>query len=144
MGSRLSLGDKQMEHPLDYAAPPSPVNQRVVTAIHISAIAYPLLILAGDYAAWLLAWAITGQRPVYGFSRDPTAVLGYAHHAVLLLSASFPVGMMLGLYSVIIVYFTRRTLGRAALWAVALVGLWFVFFNLVWWDPYGVVEWLGD
>lgn len=135
-----------MGHPLDYAALPSPHHRRLLTAVHVGAAAWPFLILAVIYGAWLVAWAILGHRPVYapGGPDDPTRALGYAHHAALLLTISFPLGMLLGLVSVLIVGITRRAPGRAILWAVALVVLWIAFFNLVWWDPHGAVEWLGD
>lgn len=116
-----------------------------MTAIHFGAVAFPFLILAGMYGAWLLAWGILGRRPVYGTAgSDPTHLLGYGHHAILLLTASFPLGMMLGLGSVAILCITRRAPGRALLWAMALAGLWVAFFNLAWWDPHGAVEWLAD
>ena len=134
-----------MVHPLDYGASPNPRHRRLLTAIHLGSVAWPFLILAGMYGAWFLGWAILGRRPVYGTSgSDPTQLLGYGHHAALLLTVSFPVGMILGLYSIVILCIVHRAPGRAILWAIILVGLWIAFFKLIWWDPHGVVVWLGD
>lgn len=134
-----------MGRSLDYAAAPSPIDRRLLTAIHVSAVVYPFLLLAAQYGAWLLGWLILGYRPMYGKWPDPTQLFGYfIHCAVLLLSVSFPLGMMLGLGSVVMLCVTLRAPGRAILWAMILAGLWVAFFRLVWWDPLGVGEWLID
>ena len=117
-----------------------------MTAILYSAAAFPLLILVGFYAVWLMAWGILGHRPVYypSGSDDPKLVLGNAYYPAAMLFVLFPLGMVLGLGGVVIHWITRRAPGRAILWAAALVGLWVVFWALVSWDPYGAIEWLAD
>lgn len=114
-----------------------------MTAVHVSAAVFPFLNLALFYVVWLLAWAILGHRPM-PYTDDPKAVFGDAHMAAFMLPVLlFPVGMVLGLGSIVILCISHRAPGRALLWAAVLASLWVVFFNLVWWDPLRVIEWLG-
>lgn len=55
---------KRMGHPLDYAAPPSLLHRRWLRLIYFGAAAWPVLILAGIYGEWLVAWSILGRCTV--------------------------------------------------------------------------------
>lgn len=115
--------------------------------IHFGAAAWPVLILAGIYGEWLVAWAILGHRPMPPPSPDdPKAILGMAHNAMTLAMVSWPLGMMLGLGSIVILWITRRGVWRTVLWTMALLGIWVGLITLQRWDPLGlrVVEWFAD
>lgn len=135
-----------MQQPLDYAASPSIRHRGLVMAIHLSAAAFPVLNLAGFYGLWLLAWVLLGHRPVYvrGGPDVPKLVLGNADHLATLLVAALPLGIILALSSVVILYITHRAPARVMCWAMTLIGLWAAFLALVSWDPHGVLMWLGS
>lgn len=136
-----------MGHPLEYAPPPSLLHRRRLTAIYVGAVAWPILLVAGIYAEWLLAWVILGHRPMPPPSPDdPKATLGLVHDAMVLVVFTWPLGMILGLASIVILWITRREAWRTVLWTVILVGLWVGFIMLNRWDPLGlrVIEWFAD
>ncbi len=72
--------------------------------------------------------------------------LGLAHDAMTLIMVSWPLGMMLGLGSIVILSMTRRSVLRTLLWAMALSGIWVATIALNRWDPLRlrVIEWFFD
>ena len=132
-----------MGEALDYSSAPCMLNRRLVAAVHFTALVSPLLPLVGFYGAWALAWIALGHRP-RPLLNDPSDVLGAAYAASGLLVLWMPIGVIVGLCSIVLFGVTHRLQMRVLLWTIAIVALWVGAIGLARWDPLQVVYWWFD
>jgi hypothetical protein len=132
-----------MTEALDYSSAPRTLNRRLVAAVHLTALVSPLLLVAGFYGAWVLAWFTLGHRPRPSLD-DPSDVLGAAYYASGLPVLFGPVGAIVGLCSIVLLALTHRLHARVLLWTMVLAALWAGAIGLARWDPLQVVNWWFD
>lgn len=119
----------------------------LVRVVAVAAWAYPLLVAAGPYVAWLVAWGALGRRPV-PLLDDPTSigvVVDIPYYASGLLLVGSPAAFFVGLAATWACA-TRRRVGVGGIVALglALAVVWAGTIAMARWDPLGVIYWYWD
>jgi hypothetical protein len=114
-------------------------------AVHVTAIMYPIVLVAAFYAAWLLAWGVLGHVPRASLD-DPSETLG----AIIYSASALPIILMpFGWIAAILTVASRFASpgsSRAAALALAIliISLWVGATAILRSDPIGVIYWWMD